>query len=155
MKKISTISRYLLGLLFAVFGLNGFLHFIPTPPPSGLGGQFMGALYQSGELNVIMGLQLLGGVLLLTNRFVALALALLAPIVINILLFHVFMDRAGLPVAGVVAALWLAGFHGVRAAFAGLFSARLDERFAAARSRRDISGQGASLGLAPGAVKSS
>lgn len=124
MKKVSTVSRYLLGSLFFVFGLNGFLHFIPTPPPQGLGGQFMGALFMSGELYAIMALQLIAGALLLTNRFVPLALALLAPIVANIVLFHVFMDLSGLPVAVVTTALWFFALLGVRQSFAGLLLAR-------------------------------
>ena len=124
MKKTSTVSRYLLGFIFSVFGLNGFLHFIPMPPPQGLGGQFMGALYMSGELYVIMALQLIAGLLFLANRFVPLALAIIAPVVVNILLFHVFMDRSGLPVAIVVAALWAVAFVAVREAFAGIFVAR-------------------------------
>ena len=124
MKKVSTVSRTLLGFMFFVFGLNGFLHFIPTPPPQGFGGQFMGALFMSGELYVIMALQLIAGALLLTNRFVPLALALLAPIITNILLFHVFMDTSGLPVAAVTTALWISALLGVRHAFAGLLLVR-------------------------------
>lgn len=155
MKKISTVSRYLLGLLFAVFGLNGFLHFIPTPPPAGLGGQFMGALYLSGELSVIMGLQLLGGALLLANRFVPAALALLAPIVTNILLFHVFMDRAGLPVAVVVSALWVVGFIGVRHAFAGIFAAHTVPAQRGQSMRPSPASRVSSLNLAQSAAKQS
>lgn len=124
MKTASTISRYLLGFVFAFFGLNGFLHFIPTPPPQGLGGQFMGALFMSGELSVIMGLQLLAGVLFLANRYVPLALTVIAPVIVNIVLFHVFMDLGGLPVALAVTALWAVVFLAVRPAFAGLLAAR-------------------------------
>jgi putative oxidoreductase len=124
MKIAATIARYLLGLVFFVFGLNGFLHFIPMPPPQGLAGQFMGALFMSGELYVIMGLQLLAGVLFLVNRFVPLALTLIAPVIVNILLFHVFMDRGGLPLAVVVTALWVVAFVGVRDAFAGILVVR-------------------------------
>lgn len=124
MKKVSTISRYLLGFIFLVFGLNGFLHFIPTPPPQGIGSQFMGALFMSGELYVIMGLQLLAGVLLLAGRYVPLALTLIGPVVVNILLFHAFMDLSGLPVALVVTALWVGALLGVRDAFAGILVAR-------------------------------
>lgn len=155
MKTISTISRYLLGIIFAVFGLNGFLHFIPTPPPAGVGGQFMGALFVSGELYVIMGLQLIAGVLLLTNRFVPLALSLLAPVIVNILLFHIFMDRAGLPVAGVVAALWFVGFHGVRGAFAGIFAARLGHHHARGSSHVSVATSASTLELARVAAKQS
>jgi hypothetical protein len=61
MKTVSTIARYLAGLIFLVFGLNGFLHFIPLPLPSGVAGQFMGALYVSHYLTLIFGLQVIGG----------------------------------------------------------------------------------------------
>lgn len=124
MKKASTVSRYLLGFIFFVFGLNGFLHFIPTPPPAGFGGQFLGALFMSGELYVIMALQLIVGGLLLANRFAPLALAVVAPIVANILLFHLFMDPSGLPVAAVVTALWVVALLGCRDAFTGILVAR-------------------------------
>ena len=124
MKIASTIARYLLGIIFFVFGLNGFLHFIPTPPPEGTGGQFIGALFMSGELSIIMGLQLVAGVLLLANRYVPLALAAIGPVIVNILLFHVFMDLGGLPVAIAATALWIVALVGVRKAFAGIFVAR-------------------------------
>lgn len=137
MKTTSTVSRYLLGFIFSVFGLNGFLHFIPTPPPQGLGAQFMGALFMSGELYVIMALQLIAGVLFLTNRFVPLALSIIAPVVVNILLFHVFIDRSGLPVALVVTALWAVSFVAARSAFAGIFVAKITPH-------RSVSGVGLS-----------
>ncbi len=124
MKIASTIARYLLGFVFLVFGLNGFLHFIPTPPPAGPGGMFMGGLYMSHELTLIMALQLLCGVLLLAGRFVPLALAVLGPIIVNIVLFHAFMAPAGLPVALFTAVLWFLTFWSVRSAFSGLFQSR-------------------------------
>ena len=124
MKIAAMIARYLLGLVFFVFGLNGFLHFIPTPPPSGFGGQFIGALFMSGELYAIMGIQLLAGVLLLANRYVPLALAVIGPVVVNILLFHIFMDPSGLPVAVVATAFWVVALFGVRDAFAGILVSR-------------------------------
>src|ERR1700722_18609540 len=77
MKIVSRIARYLAGAIFVVFGLNGFVHFIPFPPPQGLAAQFMGALFVSHYLTVIMAVQVIAGVLLLVNRFVPLALAVL------------------------------------------------------------------------------
>lgn len=65
MKTASTVARYLAGVIFLVFGLNGFLHFIPLPPPSGVAGQFMGALFVSHYLTLIFALQVIGAVLLL------------------------------------------------------------------------------------------
>src|SRR5437899_11244634 len=88
MKIASTIARYLAGVIFLVFGLNGFLNFIPLPPPGGIAGQFMGALYASHYLWVIFPFQLLAAVLLLVTRSVPLTVAILAPVIVNILSFH-------------------------------------------------------------------
>src|SRR6201987_6272247 len=123
MKTASTIARYLSGVIFLVFGLNGFLHFIPLPPPSGVAGQFMGALFDSHYLTLIFALQVIGGVLLLANRYVPLALAILAPVIVNILSFHALMAPSGLPLALFVAVLWTLVFVHVRTAFAALFRA--------------------------------
>ena len=117
MKKTSTISRILLGILFLTFGLNGFLQFIKLPPPTGTAALFMGALFTSHELVIIMALQLVAGVLLLSNRFTALALVLLAPVIVNIVLFHVFMAPAGIPLALIAATLWVLAALGVREVF--------------------------------------
>jgi putative oxidoreductase len=125
MKITTLIARILLGLLFLVFGLNGFLHFIPMPPPTGLAGQYMGALYVSHYLVFIFLVQVIGGALLLANRFVPLALILLGPVLVNILLFHSFMAPAGLPLALVTTVLWGLVFYAVRRAFAGVFIQRV------------------------------
>jgi putative oxidoreductase len=124
MKTASTIARYLAGVIFLVFGLNGFLHFIPLPPPSGVAGQFMGALFVSHYLTLIFALQVIGAVLLLANRYVPLALVILAPVIVNILSFHALMAQSGLPLALFVTVLWVLVFVHVRAAFAALFQAR-------------------------------
>jgi putative oxidoreductase len=125
MKTVSYIAQYLAGVIFLVFGLNGFLHFIPLPPPEGVAGQFMGALFVSHYLAVIFAVQVIGAILLLVNRFVPLALAVLAPVIVNILCFHALMAPSGLPLALVVAVLWVLIFVRVRPAFAGLFQSRL------------------------------
>jgi len=125
MKIAILIARILLGLLFTVFGLNGFLHFIPMQPPAGLAGQYMGALFVSHYLVVVFLVQLIGGILLLVNRFVPLALLLLGPVLVNILLFHAFMAPEGLPMALFAIVLWLIVFAGVRQAFAGVFAQRV------------------------------
>ena len=122
MKIAALIARILLGLVFLVFGLNGFLQFIPMGPlPSGVAGQFLTALFQSHYVLVVSALQLAGGVLLLVNRYVPLALVLLGPVILNIFLYHLLMDRSVLPIAIVVVALWgiLAFRH--RQYFSGLF----------------------------------
>jgi putative oxidoreductase len=125
MKTVSFIAQYLAGVIFLVFGMNGFLHFIPQPPPEGVAGQFMGALYVSHYLTVIFAVQVIAAILLLVNRFVPLALAFLAPVIVNILCFHVLMAPSGLPPALFVAVLWGLIFVRVRPAFTGLFQSRL------------------------------
>jgi len=125
MKITSVIARFLLGLIFLVFGLNGFFHFIPMPPPTGVAGQFFGALYVSNYLVVILLLQIVGAILLLLNRYVPLALTLLAPIIVNVLLVHLLMAPSGLPLALVVTVLWVIVFLSVQSAFSGLLLQRV------------------------------
>jgi putative oxidoreductase len=123
--KISVlIARVLLGLLFLVFGLNGFLNFIPSPPPSGLAGQFIGAMFTSHYLNVVFALQIIAGALLLANRFVPAALTILAPLLVNIALFHAFMAPVGYAPAVIAIALWAVVFVRERAAFRPLLAAK-------------------------------
>src|SRR3989442_13448972 len=99
MKTIIVIARLLLGLIFLVFGLNGFLHFIPSSPPSGTAGQFVGALFVSHYLVPIFLLQIISAVLLLVLRFRPLRMTLLDPMIVNILLIHILMLPSGLPPA--------------------------------------------------------
>jgi putative oxidoreductase len=128
MRTVSTIARYLAGVIFLVFGLNGFLNFIPLPPPVGAAAQFMGALYTSHFHIVIFSFQVIAAVLLLVNRYVPLAVAVLAPVIVNILFFHALMAPSGLPLALFVAILWVVIFVDVRPAFAGLFQRRMQAR---------------------------
>src|SRR5712692_3136562 len=128
MRTASVVARYLAGVIFLVMGLNGFLNFIPFPPPAGVAGQFMGALYVSHYLWVIFAFQVIAGALLLLNRYVPLAVAVLAPVIVNILAFHALMAPSGLPMALFVAVLWAVIFVDVRPAFAGLFQTRLQAR---------------------------
>ena len=121
MKTISLIARLLLGLIFLVFGLNGFLHFIPMPAPTGVAGQFMGALFVSHYLVPIFLIQVVSAILLLVNRYIPLALTLLAAVIFNILLFHILMVPSGLPLALVVTVLWIVVFVSVRSVFRGLW----------------------------------
>jgi len=124
MKYAFVIARVLLGLVFTVFGLNGFLHFFPNPPLAGLAGQFMGALFDSHYYVIAFGTQFIGGVLLLSNRYVPLALTLLGPVIVNILSFHIFLDAENMAPAVVVTVLWVGVFSQVRSSFAGLFVAK-------------------------------
>jgi hypothetical protein len=125
-RKGPAVARILLGLVFFVFGLNGFLHFIPQPPMSGPPADFAGALFATGYMfPLIKGTEVLAGALLLGGRFVPLALALLAPIVVNIVLFHGVLVGAGLGVPLVVLALELYLAWAYRAAFAPMLRARV------------------------------
>jgi putative oxidoreductase len=134
MKAFTTISRYLLGLIFLVFGLNGFLHFIPMPPPTGTAAQFAGALFVSHYLSVVMLVQVVAGILLLINRFVPVALTLLGPVIVNIFLFHALMDPGGIPRAILVTALWLLVAYRTRSAFSSIFQQRVDDLVASGDS---------------------
>ena len=107
-RHIPTVARILMGLLFLVTGLDGFLHYIPqptTPMPEGIVA-FAGALMKTGYMMpLIKGTELIVGVLLLSNRFVPLALALIAPVIVNIVAVHTFLAPSGLPMALVILAL--------------------------------------------------
>jgi len=108
MKYVIIIARVLLGLVFAVFGSNAFLHFIPMPPMQGPAGAFIGALVSSGLIYAIAALQVVGGLLLIIGgRFVPLGLTLLGPVIVNIVLYHIFLDPSGLPMACVISILAL------------------------------------------------
>jgi putative oxidoreductase len=107
MKKFPLIARILLGAMFFVFGLNGFFNFIPTPPniPE-KAAAFAGALMATGYFfPFLKGVEVLCGLLLLTGAFVPLALVVLAPIIINIALFHGFLEPSGLALVLVIGAL--------------------------------------------------
>ncbi len=126
MKIAATVARYLLGLVFTIFGLNGFLHFIPQPPPaSPLAMQYLTVLTTSHYFVLVYLIQLLAGLLLLTNRFVPLALTLLAPIIVNILLFHSLMDPGGIGAGLFVTILWFIVFARVRHVFSAILQARV------------------------------
>jgi len=109
MKYLIHIVRILLGVAFVVFGANAFLRFIPGSDqvPPGQAGAFIGAMATSGYFYVIAVLQILGGLCLLSGRFVPLGLTLLGPIIVNILLFHLFLEPKGMPIAVVVGILAL------------------------------------------------
>ena len=125
MRILTLIARLLLGLIFVVFGLNGFLNFLSMGPlPTGLAGQFIGALVQSHYFWVVAVLQVAGGALLLVNRFVPLALVLLGPVIVNIILYHVFLLPSGMAPAIVVTVLWFIVFYAHRQYFSGIFVQR-------------------------------
>ena len=124
MKIVSTIARYLLGLVFAVFGLNGFLDFIHQPPPANpLAVQFLVATTTSHFAVFFFTVQLIGGLLLLSGYFVPLALTLLAAELYNILAFHLTLAPASIVPALVASVLWILVFMQYRASFKDILAA--------------------------------
>jgi putative oxidoreductase len=128
MKIVSMIARLLLGVIFLVFGLNLFLHFLPMGPmPAGPAGQFFGALAVSHYIYAIAVFQVVPAILLLVNRYVPLGLVLLAPVIVNICLIHILMAPSGLPMAALVTVLWILVALRVRSAFSGIFLERVQD----------------------------
>lgn len=124
-KILPTAARLFLGLVFTVFGLNFFFHFLPTPAAPARAAAFAGALFGSGYFFPLLKVtEVAAGLLLLSGRFVPLSLAVLAPIVVNIVGFHLFLAPAGLavPLAVLAAEIYLAWTY--RAAFAPMLHAR-------------------------------
>jgi uncharacterized membrane protein YphA (DoxX/SURF4 family) len=122
------VARVLMGLMFFVFGLNGFLHFIPQPkaPLPEVAVTFFGALMKTGYMMpLIFGTQVIVGALLLSNRFVPLALALIAPVIVNIVAFHAFIEPSGMVMAGVVLALELYPAWAYRRAYLPMLAMRV------------------------------
>ena len=128
MKIVTMIARYLLGLMFLVFGSNMFLQFIPmgTIPP-GLAGQFTVALFASHYFYVVGAIMVVSGILLLVNRYVGLGLTLLGPVLFNILVFHLLMNPRGIGMGAFATLLWALIAWEHRIVFAKLFAARLEE----------------------------
>jgi len=122
MKVLIIIARILLGLAFVVFGANAFVPFMPMgPQPEGLAGDFIQALRASHYFYVVAALQIAGGALcLLSGRLVPLGLMLLGPVIVNILLYHIFLEPKDLVVAIIVSALSLFLLWAYRQAFAGI-----------------------------------
>ncbi|MEM9691538.1 MAG: DoxX family protein [Myxococcota bacterium] len=119
--KLPIAARVLLGLVFFVFGLNGFLNFIPVPPHTGAAATFMGGLAASGYFfPLLKSLEVLAGLALLSGRFVPLALLVLAPIVVNIFAFHVIAGGLAMPIVLVALGLYLAWSY--RDAFRGVLN---------------------------------
>lgn len=121
---LPTVARVLLGLVFFVFGLNGFFHFLPQPALPAAAMPFIGGLAGAGYFfPLLKATEVIGGLLLLSNRFVPLALTILAPIVVNIAAFHLFLEPSvGMVTFLLAAEIYLAWVH--RAAFRGVLTAR-------------------------------
>jgi len=121
MKIAVIIVRVLMGLIFVFFGLNGFLQFMKAPMPTGLAGEFLTVLFQSHYVLFICVVQIVGGLLLLVNRYVPLALTLLGPVVVNIILYHLLLNPTAAQLAVVVTICWFFLFYRYRQNFSGLF----------------------------------
>jgi uncharacterized membrane protein YphA (DoxX/SURF4 family) len=126
MSKAALVARLLLGLAFAAHGTAYFLGlFDQVPPPEGAAGEFSAGLQASGYFMVLLNLTELGcGLLLLTGYFVPLALTILAPVVLNIVLFHLFLAPSGLPIPIVFVLLGVFLAYAYRSSFRGVLQAR-------------------------------
>jgi|SRR5215469_13671937 len=126
MKILVLIARILLGLVFAFFGANLMHPFLPMPPvPPGPLKDFDTVLFGTHYSVVVGFFQFVPGILLLVNRYVPLALAMLAPVLVNILTTHILVQHGGVfPVPTVVVLLWLFLFWRLRSSFAGVFEPR-------------------------------
>jgi putative oxidoreductase len=122
MRIVAVIARVLLGVIFVFFGSNGFVNFLPAPPMTGAAGDFIGSMAKSHYLYLVCGVQVAAGVLLLINQFVPLALALLAPVIANIIAFHVTMEPSGLSLALFTTLLWAIVMWRYRSYFTSLFT---------------------------------
>ncbi len=144
-KKAPAAARILLGLIFTVFGLNGFLHFIPQPPmPPGPTLDFVMGLLGTGYFfPFLKGTEVTMGLLLLADRFTPLALTILAPIVLNIAAFHAFMAPSGLPIAIVVLALEVYLAWSYRGIFAAVVQPRNEVTVPASAQDRSATYAGA------------
>jgi hypothetical protein len=127
MKIVYAIARYLLALMFLVFGSNLFLNFIPAQMPTGLAGQFMTTLLTSHYFYVVGAIMVVSGILFLVNRYVGLGLTLLGPVLFNILVFHILMNPSGIGPGAFATLLWFLVAWQHRTVFERLFAARLEE----------------------------
>ncbi len=123
MQKLVLVARILLGLIFVVFSSNYFFGFFELPPPSPEGGLFISAIIGTGYLFTFMKIvELLAGILLLAGKLVPLALTVLAPIILNIFLFHIFLDMGGLILGLLLLALELFLAYSYRGTFAAILN---------------------------------
>jgi putative oxidoreductase len=124
MKIVVIIARILLGVIFVAFGLNAFLHFLPRWLPPGVAGEFVGAMFQSRYIIFVAAIEVICGALLLVDRYVPLALTILAPIIVNILLFTFLLPPVGWQPGVLAAILWIILFIHYRKYFSCIFVQR-------------------------------
>lgn len=128
-RPLTLALRVLLGAAFFIFGLNGFVQFIPLPAKPAAADAFLGAMFATGYLlPLVKATEVVGGLLLLSGRFVPLALVLLAPVIVNIVAFHVFLDPEATAMTLALAALEIALAWAYRDAFVGVLDARAQPR---------------------------
>jgi uncharacterized membrane protein YphA (DoxX/SURF4 family) len=124
MKFAVIVARVLLGLIFVVFGLNGFFNFIQPPEMNDTARTFMGALAGTGYFMIVVKLvEVVSGLMILTGRFLPLGLILLAPVSVNILLFHIFLDPSTLAMAVAIVVMQLFLAWAYRDSFSGVLQA--------------------------------
>ena len=126
MRVATLICRYVLGLLFIVFGANKWLHFAAIHMPGGDAGVYYALLFCHHVMAIVAAFEVAGGLFLLSGRYVALGLALLAPLIVNILMYHLFFDSSRITLAMVAACLGAFLLFVYRRAFAGLLQAKVD-----------------------------
>ena len=124
MKIVVIIVRILLGAIFVAFGLNAFLHFFPKWLPPGLAGEFVCAMFHSHYILFVSTIELICGALLLVDRYVPLALTVLAPIIVNILMFTFLLPPVGWQPGVLAAILWVFLFIYYRKYFSCIFVQR-------------------------------
>ena len=126
MKNFSLVARLLLGLLFVLSGSMHFLRSLPPGPlPPGPESQFMTALGTTGYMHVVAGIEVAGGLLLVIGQFLPLGLTMLAPVIVNIALFHLLIEHRGLLGIFVLVALWLIAAWRARTSFYPLLQQRI------------------------------
>jgi hypothetical protein len=139
-RSLPAVTRTALGLIFTVFGLNGFLNFIPQPPAPEAAAAFGGALAATGYMfPLLKSTEIISGLLLLTGRYVPLALTVLAPIIVNIVAFHAFLAPGGLGIAFFVLAAELALAWWYRDAFRTVLASRVEPRVPSSTAQRALS----------------
>jgi len=124
MKIVFLIARVLLGLMFVIFGANGFLSFLPMILPPGDAGAFLRILLTSHYVYLVAGVQLIAGILLLANLYVPLALVLLGAMIANILVYHLTLLPAAIGLAILALVLWLIVTYQYRYALRPIFVVR-------------------------------
>lgn len=132
MKIASLVARILLGLIMLAAGASGFIIFHnPPPAPPGLAAAFQDVFFRSGWVLVVDAVELTCGLLLLFNRFVPLAVVMLAALIVNMYTFHITMMPAGTIAPVILTILWFTTAWPLRAHFAPLLTARAEPDYGA------------------------